>query len=271
MTGRLQRTFAAADHPLLVSFVVAGDPDRNQSIRIARAIIEHGSDIIEIGIPFSDPCGDGPTIQRGDQRALLGGATPDTAFAIIGAIRECTEIPVVILTYYNIVYRRGVARFYAEARSAGADGVLVVDLPLEEADEVLRAALASGIDPVFLIAPTTTPERIRRISATAGGFLYLVSRTGVTGARSDLSPETIPLIARVKQCTNKPVAVGFGISSPAQAARIGASDADGVIIGSALVDLIERNLSDQDRMVEEIGMFVAGVKTALLEQADTEP
>lgn len=266
--GRIERAFEEARHPLFIPFIVAGDPDPEQSFRIACTIIDAGAGVLELGIPFSDPSGDGPAIQRGDDRALRAGTTPRRVFELTRRLRQRYTTPMVILTYYNIVYQRGIGQFYQEAAQAGVDGVIVADLPIEEAGEVLEAASSSGIAPIFLVAPTTSNERAARIASRAGGFLYLVSRTGVTGVQDSLSADTVPLIQRMRMATTLPLAVGFGLSAPEQAKEVCLAGARGVIVGSAIVSIIARYAADETRMHEEIGAFVRGMNGVLQEMPE---
>jgi tryptophan synthase alpha chain len=260
--GRLETAFAHTSfkQPVFISFTVAGDPDTATSVRIARALIAGGTDILELGVPFSDPVADGPTIQQADERALAAGTTPDTVFAIVREIRKESDVPIVFLTYYNIVYRRGVERFYREAHDAGVDGILIVDMPVEESDEVCAIAGRYGIEPIFLIAQTTSDERIKKIAAKARGYLYLVAVLGVTGVRDQISEEAIDLLQRVRHHTSLPLALGFGISTPEHAQICTRAGANGVIVGSAIVEIIERNLSDTDIMVLKLKDYVQSMK-----------
>ncbi|MDO9549529.1 MAG: tryptophan synthase subunit alpha [Methanoregula sp.] len=260
--GRIDTAFADASlkKPAFIGFTVAGDPDKVTSIRIARALIAGGTDILELGVPFSDPVADGPTIQKADERALAAGTTPDTVFEIVREIRKESKVPIVFLTYYNIVHRRGIERFYREAHDAGVDGILIADMPVEESEEVCTVAARYGIDPIFLITQTTSEERIKKIAAKARGYLYLVAVLGVTGVRDRVSDGAIDLLHRVRQHTNLPLALGFGISTPAHAKTCSRAEADGVIVGSAIVEIVERNLSDNDTMVLELQDYVWSMK-----------
>jgi tryptophan synthase alpha chain len=260
--GRIAGVFAHRTSPALIGFTVAGDPDLTTSIRIARTLIDAGTDILELGVPFSDPVADGPTIQRADDRALAAGTTPDTVFTIVRDVREHSDVPIVLLTYFNTVFRRGIERFYRDARAAGVDGILIADLPVEESGEVLEAAEKNAIDQILLVAQTTSDERLRTIAEHAGGFLYLVSVLGVTGARSGVPQAAFDLVRRTKAVTDLPVALGFGISTPDQVASCAAHGADGVIVGSAIVDIIERTIGSPDAMEQELAGFIARLKRA---------
>jgi tryptophan synthase alpha chain len=262
--GRIETAFAAASlkKPAFIGFTVAGDPDKATCIRIARALIAGGTDILELGVPFSDPVADGPTIQKADERALAAGTTPDTVFEIVREIRKESNVPIVFLTYYNIVHRRGIERFYREARDAGVDGILIADMPVEESEEVCAVAARTGIDPIFLITQTTSDERIKKIAAKASGYLYLVAVLGVTGVREQVSGGAIELLHRVRRHTSLPLALGFGISTPAHAQTCARAGADGVIVGSAIVEIVERNLKNFGKMEQELQDYIRDMKQA---------
>jgi len=262
---RIETAFADASQkkPAFIGFIVAGDPDKATCIRIARALISGGTDILELGVPFSDPVADGLTIQKADERALAAGTTPDTVFEIVREIRKESGVPIVFLTYYNIVHRRGIERFYREARDAGVDGILIADLPVEESEEVCAVAARMGIDPIFLIAKTTSDERIKKIAGKARGYLYLVAVLGVTGVRDQVSVGAIDLLHRVRKHTPLPLALGFGISTPAHVRTCARAGADGVIVGSAIVEIIERNIKDPDAMERKLKEYVSDMKMQL--------
>lgn len=245
----------------LIAFLTAGDPRPAFTLRLVEILSKH-ADIIELGIPFSDPIADGPTIQKATDRALRAGTTPEAALRLIEQIRRKSEIPLVILTYYNILLKPGVGNFVKRLASAGVDGIVIPDLPLEEAGELLKATEEQEVDLIFLVAPTTPRERLERISRASKGFLYLVSLLGVTGARKELSSSVRPLIGEVKRISKVPVAVGFGISRPEQVADIIKAGADGAIVGSAFVNVIERNLKNEKRMLQEIDAFGKSLKAA---------
>ena len=255
-------TYGSMKKPAFIGFTVAGDPDKATCVRIARALIAGGTDILELGVPFSDPVADGPTIQKADERALAAGTTPDTIFEIAREIRKGSEVPIVFLTYYNIVHRRRIERFYREAHDAGVDGILIADMPVEESEEVCAVAARYGIDPIFLITQTTSDERIKNIAAKARGYLYLVAVLGVTGTRDEVSDGAINLLHRVRKHTRLPLALGFGISTPEHAKTCALAGADGVIVGSAIVELVERNLENLDVMERELQDYVKGMKQA---------
>jgi tryptophan synthase alpha chain len=260
--GRIEAVFADATlkKPAFIGFTVAGDPDKATCVRIARALIAGGTDILELGVPFSDPVADGPTIQKADERALAAGTTPDTVFEIVREIRKDSRVPVVLLTYYNIVHRRGIEKFSRGAHEAGVDGILIADMPVEESGEVCAVAARCGIDPIFLITQTTSDERIKKIAEKARGYLYLVAVLGVTGVRDQVSDGAIDLLHRVRNHTNLPLVLGFGISTPAHAKTCARAGADGVIVGSAIVKIVDRNLSDPGIMIQELQDYVQGMK-----------
>jgi tryptophan synthase alpha chain len=227
----------------LVGFVTAGDPSVPQSLEIISAMASAGLDILELGIPFSDPTADGPAIQRSSQRALRAGVNVGAALDMVKELRQHSEIPVVLFTYLNPVLAYGVERFGIHAVTAGADGVLVLDLPPEESEEVTRKWPAEALAFIRLIAPTTPPERLAHIARTGSGFLYLVSITGVTGTGGFDLDEIAAIRNRLREVTSLPVCVGFGISEPEQVRAVGRI-ADGVVVGSAFERLIEAHLDD---------------------------
>jgi len=259
---RIDRVFTKKGAAAFIGFTVAGDPDTDTSIRVAKALIDGGTDILELGVPFSDPVADGPTIQKADERAIAAGTTPDTIFKIVRKLRASSDVPIVFLVYYNMVYRRGVERFYREAHDAGVDGILIADMPVEESDEVVDVAARYGIDPIFLVTQTTSDERMEKIVRRARGYLYLVSVLGVTGARERVSDEALALLARVRKHTKLPLALGFGISNVEHVKTCVTAGADGVIVGSAIVAIVEKNLGKPDVMEREIKKYVSGMKAA---------
>ena len=249
----------------LICFLTAGDPDLDTSEALILELAAAGVDVIEIGVPFSDPLADGPSIQASSQRALEGGVTPQAVLDLVRRVRGQSEVPLVLMTYFNPVQRLGIERFAGDAASAGADGVIMTDLPPEEAGDWKAAADGAGLDTIFLLAPTSTDERIRRVAAMGTGFIYCVSRTGVTGARSELPPDVRELVSRIRAATAKPVAVGFGISSPAQVREI-SEWADGAVVGSALVDLVAAR-QDRPRLLAEVNAFARSLKEATRRRA----
>jgi tryptophan synthase alpha chain len=231
----------------LVTYLQAFDPDRDTSLAILRGLPAAGADIIEIGVPFTDPMADGPSIQKAGQRALKAGAT---AAGVLGILRDLrrgeADTPVVLMGYYNPILAYGVARFCADAAAAGADGLIIVDVPPEEADEVEPHARANGLDLIRLIAPTTGEARLPKVLAATTGFIYYVAITGITGTRSADYGSMAPAITRLKRYTDLPIAIGFGIRTPAQAA-LAARAADGAVVGTALVDTLAASLDAEGR------------------------
>lgn len=249
----------------LIPFVTAGDPDLATTVEVLRALEAGGADCIELGIPFSDPTADGPTIQRSSERALKNGVSLSQIFRLIRDFRQSSELPIILFGYFNPIFRYGVKRFCREACRAGADGVLCVDLPPEESAELKRWTDAEGLDLIYLLSPTSDPNRLRLVARQNGrGFVYYVSVTGVTGARRSLDERLRSQVERVRRATSLPVAVGFGISTPKQAAWI-AAFADAAVVGSALVEKIEKaKAADKARCA---GAFVAQLKAAIKQVA----
>jgi tryptophan synthase alpha chain len=257
--SRIKDAFARArsqDRAAFVAYLCAGDPDFETSLSACRAVIAAGADILELGVPFSDPLADGITNQLAAQRALEAGMTAARVFELVRRIRESSEVPIVFYTYYNLVFSNGVDRYLREARSAGVDGMLTLDLPPEESGEAAAASREHGVDTVCIVAPTTPDSRLPRIAAAATGFIYYVSREGVTGVRDQLAGGIPEAVARIRRHTKLPVAVGFGISSRAQVAQV-AAHADGVVVGSALVNVIRDGLGDRSRVGKELSLKVA--------------
>jgi tryptophan synthase alpha chain len=261
--GRIDAALSGRKKPAFIGFIVAGDPDKETCIRAAMALINGGTDILELGIPFSDPVADGPTIQKADERSLAAGTKVDTIFEIVRELRKKTRVPIVFLAYYNMIYHRGVDRFYREAHAAGVDGILIADMPVEESDDVYKTALRYGIDPIFLITQTTSDERIKKIAARAHGYLYLVAVLGVTGVRDTVSLGAIDLLQRVRKQTKVPLAIGFGISTPGHAKTCSEAGADGVIVGSAIVEIVGKNQDNPDTMERDLKTYVIRMKKAL--------
>ncbi len=237
-----------------VAYVCAGDPDLERTIDIVLALEKAGADIIELGLPFSDPLADGVVNQMAADRALRAGASTQGVLDMIRRLRERSQVPLVLFTYLNPVYAFGYERFHQEAAAAGADGVLVLDLPPDEAAQNAELKPAPGLRHIQLIAPTSSPERIRAIAASAEGFIYYVSRLGVTGAQVSVAEGIAEQVAVIQAASTVPVCVGFGVSNPAQAAEI-AAKADGVVVGSAIVRLIEKHGADSD-LPERLLAFV---------------
>lgn len=245
--NRIQKRFAdlkAAGQSALVGFITAGDPDMERSVEIVEAMCQGGLDVLELGVPFSDPTADGPVIQRSSQRAIAKGATLAGCFEIVKRVRKNYDLPVILFSYYNPIFSYGPQRFCCDAKLAGADGCLLVDLPPEEAGE-LADKFSADFPVIRLIAPTTSQERARFIAGGAGGFLYVISRTGVTGTGGVDEVAVKEHVASIRAVTNLPLCVGFGISTPQQAAAV-AGFADGVVVGSAFEKVIEENLNSPD-------------------------
>jgi tryptophan synthase alpha chain len=240
--GRITRRFrerAAAGELGLIAYITAGDPSLAVSEKIVLAAAEAGADVIELGVPFSDPVADGPTIQRASERALRSGTTLAGVIELVRRLRASTEVPLILFTYFNPVLQMGVEKFAEAASAAGADGVLVTDLTPEEAGDYWKVLHARGLDTVFLAAPTSTDERVAMIAECSSGFLYLISRTGVTGERDSMSEDLPSLARRVRRATKLPLAVGFGISLPEHVSLLGGI-ADAAVVGSALMAEIEK-------------------------------
>lgn len=245
----------------LIAYIAAGDPTLDESRQIIHALAEAGVDMIELGLPFSDPLADGPVIQAGTQRALAAGANTDTVFELIATVRrEGVALPLLIMTYYNLLIRPGVEQFCRRAKAAGVDGLIIPDVPMEEADELLAATAAHGLDLVQFVAPTSTPDRIERAGNLASGFVYVVSLTGVTGQREALPERLTDLVEAVKAKSETPVAVGFGISTPEHVAQVCAV-ADAAIVGSAFVKRCGEALPIAEK-VAGIREFAAALKAA---------
>ena len=245
----------------LIAYITAGDPSLEVTERLIPALAAAGVDVLEIGVPFSDPTADGPVIQAAAQRALKNGVTLDKVLGMIKRTRMLSDIPVVLFGYYNPIFSYGVGKFAQRAKDAGVDGILVVDLPPEEAHELRRYTDPAGIDFISLIAPTTDDERIKKIAAHAQGFLYYISVTGVTGTIKPQIADIKKDVARIRRFSNLPVAVGFGISTPRQAGEI-AAHADGVVVGSAFVRLIDENREGDD-LVSLVAGYAAEIKKSL--------
>ncbi len=254
----------------LIGYVTFGDPRPEDTPKIVEALTNGGVDIVELGIPFSDPIADGPTIQAATHRALKAGATPKAALEAIQTIKEGCSAPLVILTYYNSVFRMGLGNFFSSARNCKVDGLVVPDLPVEEALDYKRVAEVHGIDTIFLAAPSTSPERLKKIIDYTSGFLYLVSVFGVTGARESVQALTIQTIRKFLPYTRDriPLAVGFGISKPQHVKTIIENGADGAIVGSALVKIIEKNRGNADKMLRKIEEKARELKRATVKMSE---
>ena len=244
-TDRIAAAFArarTADRAAFVAYLCAGDPDRATSLEACRAVVRGGADVLELGVPFSDPLADGLTNQLAAQRALASGISAEQVFELVAAVRaEFPELPIVFYTYYNLAHAHGIDAYVKRAKAAGVDGILTLDLPPEEAAEMQTACAAHEVKTVFIVAPTTPDTRLPVITGATTGFVYYVSREGVTGVRDAVAPDIGAAVQRIKQHTELPVVVGFGISTPAQVREV-AAQADGVVVGSALVNVIRDGL-----------------------------
>ena len=262
--SRIDETFARLRSdgcPGLVTYVTAGDPDADRSALILQALDQAGADVLEVGVPFSDPLADGPVIQRASERALAAGMTLKSSLRLIGTVRPMISSPIVVFTYANPVLAMGLERFIRHASDVGVDGVLVLDLPIEEADELRDAATAANIDVIFLLSPTTTEHRIRRATELGRGFLYGISRLGVTGERDTIADGASAMVERIRRVTTLPVAVGFGISRPEHIVEVGRF-ADAAVVGSGLVSRIAEASNGSD-LIGEVQRYVRWLRSGL--------
>ncbi|MEW6570954.1 MAG: tryptophan synthase subunit alpha [Nitrospirota bacterium] len=246
MKSRIDKTFQRlrkSGGKAFIPYLMAGDPSLDKTVDIIRLFEESGADIVELGIPFSDPLADGPTIQRASERALRNGVTLRKSISLVRVIRQTTEIPIVLMSYFNPIFRYGEEDFVRDAVGAGVDGVIIPDLPPDEAGEFIRHARKAAVDTIFLLAPTSTEKRIKKVVKASRGFIYYVSITGITGSLLSLDGSMESLISKIRRHTSMPIAVGFGVSTPEEASTI-SSIADGVIIGSALVRRLHESPDD---------------------------
>ncbi|MEA2926369.1 MAG: tryptophan synthase alpha chain [Alphaproteobacteria bacterium] len=266
MTTRIDRRFAelkTEGRAALVTFLTAGDPDPETSLALVRALPAAGADVIELGMPFTDPMADGPAIQLSSQRALKAGQTLKKTLELVRAFRGSDDTtPLVLMGYYNPIYIYGVDRFLRDAKSAGVDGLIIVDLPPEEDEELCLPALKAGLNFIRLATPTTDDKRLPAVLANTSGFVYYVSITGITGAATPDAGKVAAAVARIKRHTKLPVAVGFGVRTAEQAAGI-ASGADGVVVGSALVNVLKGSLDPNDKATEKTVSGVVDLVAAL--------
>lgn len=257
--NRIENAFSKAkaeNRSIFVSYVCAGDPNVEASLEICRTLIKSGVDVLEIGVPFSDPLADGLTNQLAAERALEAGTTGEDVFNLVRFLRkESDTVPVVFYTYYNLMFSGGLDAYVAEAKEAGVDGLLVLDLPPEEAEDYMASCERCGMKTVFLLAPTTPEERVKYIAQCATGFVYYVSRTGVTGVRDNLASDLGEMVTMIKRHSDKPLVVGFGIHNRDQVRAV-AELADGVVVGSAIVNTIKDNLGDESAMLNRMGELV---------------
>ncbi len=263
--SRITDAFAAIKEKgktALIPYVTAGDPSMDLTGELVLEMERQGADIIELGVPFSDPLADGPTIQAASQRALANGVRLEDIIRLVKDLRRKTQIPLILMSYYNPIYQYGLRRTAKKAAAAGVDGFIIPDLPPEEAAQWKEEADKAGLDTIFLLAPTSGPERIKKVTGVGSGFIYYVSVTGITGARHELPADLLAKLDFVKKRSAIPVAVGFGISTPEQVAML-APHADGIIVGSAIVNLVAKHAEDP-QMTAIVGRFVAHLKTGII-------
>jgi len=258
-----KQIFSELNRAALIPFFVIGDPDMNNSLDIIKTAIDAGADILELGIPFSDPIADGPTIQKADIRSLRSGMKVSRALDFIRSIKQYKDIPIGLLMYYNLVYQYGVEKFFTDFHEAGVNSVLIADLSIDDADEISSPVKASGMKTVFMVTPITSRDRMKLIASQTTGFIYTVSVLGVTGSRDRLSDSVKDLVVNLKSITDTPVCVGFGVSKAEHACAIAQAGADGVIIGSRIVKMIEDNMGDIQKAKSQIGGFISEVKQAI--------
>ena len=249
MTSRIEKTFRKLKKErkkAFIPYIMSGDPSLEKTKEIVLMFERCGADIVELGVPFTDPLADGPTIQRASERALKKGVTLRRVIAFVKDVREITRIPIVLMTYYNPVFKYGEEYFVTDAKEAAIDGVIIPDLPPDEADSFIRVSKKVGLDTIFLLAPTSTPDRIKRVAKASRGFIYYVSITGITGGRLLLDGSIEASVEDIRKHTDKPIAVGFGVSTPEEAAAT-AKVSDGVIVGSAIVKKLRESSEDVER------------------------
>jgi tryptophan synthase alpha chain len=256
--NRIASVFVGANHTALIPYITVGYPTVEATLKVVPLLASNGCDIIELGIPFSDPLADGATIQQASYQALRQGVTPKLCFEMAQELRRQVEIPLVFMTYYNPVVKFGLEQFCLKCAEVGVGGLIIPDLPPEEGEELEKSTRRHGLDLIYLLSPASTEERIELVASRSSGFIYLVSLTGVTGARDKLPEELESFVARVRKRTEKPLCVGFGVSTPEQARRI-AKIADGVIVGSRIIQLIK-----EDNSFKDLCSFVKGLRDALL-------
>jgi len=256
--SRISSVFAQAKHTALIPYITVGYPTVETTLKVVPLFASIGCDVIELGIPFSDPLADGATIQRASYEALRQGITTKVCFEVAQELRRRVNIPLVFMTYYNPVLKFGLERFCSKCAEVGIDGLIIPDLPPEEGEELEKSTRKHGLDLIYLLSPASTEERIKLVVSRSSGFIYLVSLTGVTGARDKLPEELENFVARVRERTEKPLCVGFGVSTPEQARRI-AKIADGVIVGSRIIQLL-----DEDKSLKNACSFIKSLRDALL-------
>ncbi len=258
-----KQLFSELNKAALIPFFVIGDPDFDTSLAIVETAIDAGADILELGIPFSDPIADGPTIQKADIRARNSRMSVQRALEFVRKVKDYKDIPIGLLMYYNLIYQYGTEKFFSDFYKAGTNSVLVADLSIDDADEIIGPAASAGLDTVFMVTPNTNTDRMKRIASKTTGFIYTVSLFGVTGSREKLSDMVEGLVRKLKKLTTVPVCVGFGISKPEHAATVAAAGADGIIIGSRIVQLVEENLGNKEKCLAAISTFLSDVKSAI--------
>ncbi|MBM3132451.1 MAG: tryptophan synthase subunit alpha [Chloroflexi bacterium] len=255
--SRIERVFKDRNRKALIGYVTVGYPNVEATLKIVPALVENGCDIIELGIPFSDPLADGPIIQKSSFEALQKGVTPEKCLEVARTLRRQVDVPLIFMGYYNPILHYGLEPFCRDCGAAGIDGFIIPDLPPEEGSDLEKIARRHGIDLIYLLAPTSNDERIGIVAERSRGFIYLVSLTGVTGSGADLPPELEDFVNRVRKKTTKPLCVGFGIATPEQARRV-AQVADGIIVGSRIIKLIE-----EDPTLARMKSFVKSLRSAL--------
>ncbi len=256
--SRIAAVLSRPGHKALIPYVTVGYPSLEATLETVPLLARCGCDIVELGIPFSDPLADGITIQKASFQALQNGVTPGICLEVAGKLRQKVDIPLVFMGYYNSVFHYGLEKFGTACAKSGIDGLIIPDLPPEEGSELEAVTRQQGLDLIYLLAPTSTGERVRLVAERSRGFIYLVSVTGVTGAREGLPADLAEFVARVRQVSSKPLCVGFGISTPEQAAQVGRI-ADGVIVGSRLIQLMET----EDNFMPSVSRFIQGLRQAL--------
>ncbi len=261
------RSLAERRQAALIPFLTAGDPSLDITRELMRVAAESGADLLELGVPFSDPTADGPVLQRAAEIGLAAGASLPRVLELVADFRGASQLPLILYGYYNPIFHYGVERFAKDAHQAGVDGILVVDLPPEEADELLVWTRPAGIHFIFLLAPTSGPDRVRTVLRHAAGFVYYVSVTGVTGVRPMLAESVRPVVQRLRRSTDLPIGVGFGISTPAQAAAV-AEFADAAVVGSAIMRVVDTHRGSPS-VVPEVGQFIRQLQDAM--QSGTAP
>ena len=263
--NRIDKKFQELRHQgasAFMPYVCAGDPNPKFTSKLLLTLEEAGADLIELGVPFSDPIADGPTVQRASERALTHNISLQQILEIVATLRPQTEIPISLMSYYNPIFRMGEEAFCKAAHDVGVDGVIIPDLPPEQAQRLLEIAPHYNLATIFLVAPTSPPERMQLIASVSTGFIYCVSVTGVTGARATLSDEVAPMIAELRKHTNKPICVGFGISTPEQAKQV-TELADGAIVASAIIDVYEENIDDEAKLLTAVKQFVSDLASGV--------